>query len=117
MGEKNIWKQLGSAADGSMYLMAHAKTSESFKAKFKSATGSDEVTLGTQQAYDIMNIFAQMISKYGTNSVAVKTALYNIDFDGVSGQIRMDSNGDLIGAKYDVMKVGSGKASKLYVIG
>ena len=95
-----------------MYLTVDSPLSEEFKAKMLAKTGSEQVTVCTPQAYDGLNILAEIIGKVGEKPEAIKNALYKIDYKkGVSAsEIRLDQNGDLVGAEYSVKVVANGKA-------
>jgi branched-chain amino acid transport system substrate-binding protein len=111
--DPKIWSEAGSAGDGVMYVFIFADVSDEFKAKVKAATGSEEVSVGVPQAYDAVKIFAQVMKQVGTDRTAIKDALYDVDFNGVSGRIQFDENGDLKEAKYAVKIAQDGKASVL----
>ena len=50
----------------------------------------------TSQAYDSVGMLLTAIEDAGTTeSAKVKDALYNVDYPGVTGQTKFDSNGDV----------------------
>jgi branched-chain amino acid transport system substrate-binding protein len=55
----------------------------------------------TAQAYDSLGLFAAAAEMAGsTESSAIKDALYEIEYDGVAGLTKFDSNGDAIKSFY-----------------
>lgn len=63
---------------------------------------------GVPQAYDALNILAQTIERVGDDPEKVKDALYETDYQGLSGRIQFDSNGDLLNATYVIKQVQDG---------
>ena len=108
MHDTKIWKTSGSVGEGAMYTLVKSKSPDSFQAKLKSYGG--DTTLCAANGYDTVKVIADVITKVGTDSLAVKNALYNVDHQGMSGRIRLDSNGDLVGAEYEVRIVKNGEA-------
>ncbi|MBI5881355.1 ABC transporter substrate-binding protein [archaeon] len=111
--DPKIWTDAGSAGDGAIYLTPSSPVSDAFKAKLKSTIGLEEVTLGVPQSYDSVKLVAQLMRQFGTDSTVLKDALYDLDYNGVSGRIQFDQNGDFIGAEYDVKIAQDGKTSVL----
>ncbi len=108
--DDTLWEQAASAGDGARFLVPSTPPSEEFDAKMK-AKGI-EASLGTQQGYDNVMILADIFREFGTNPVVVKEALYNVkDYQGFSGVITIDSNGDLEKAVYDVKEANNGVAA------
>lgn len=100
--------------DGMLYTVPVAKESDAFKTKYFAFAGkSDNLPVYASQTYDAVNLLAMIMKKVGTNPEAIKNELYNVkDYEGASGKIGFDQNGDITSAEYQVMKVMSGKASK-----
>ncbi|MBU4285135.1 ABC transporter substrate-binding protein [Patescibacteria group bacterium] len=95
-----LWQELGNLVEGAMYVKVttpeSAKLNE-FQSKFLQKTGSDKVIVCSPQAYDLVKILANALKKAGVNSMAVKDELYKVrDYEGVSGDITFDENGDLL---------------------
>lgn len=64
---------------------------DSYKAKY----GMEPSAL-TSQAYDSVGMLLTAIQKAGnTDTEAVKNALYEVDYPGVTGETKFDSNGDV----------------------
>ncbi len=108
--DDTLWEQASSAGEGARFLVPSTPPSAEFDSKME-AKGI-EASLGTQQAYDNVMILADIFREFGTNPVVVKEALYNVkDYQGFSGIITIDSNGDLADAVYDVKEVNNGEAA------
>ena len=70
-----------------------------------------DITIGSAESYDAMNILAQVMKKVGSDSTDIKNELYKVsNYSGVSGNITFDQNGDLSSANYDVKVVRDGKS-------
>ena len=111
-GDAKIWSGLGQAGEGSMYTSLSTPLTDTFKAAVKAKAGTD-VTDCSAEAYDGLKILAQVMGKVGTNSEAIKNQLYKTVYNGgvSASKIQFDSNGDLIGANYNVEVVHNGVAA------
>ena len=97
-------------ADGVMYTVAAINNPDGFKAKVEVATGM-QTNLGTPLGYDAINVFADIMRKVGTDKQAVRDALAEERYNGISSTvIEFDENGDLKAASYDVKLIKDGKA-------
>ena len=109
--DPKIWQEAGSAAEGMLYSIVDAPMTNEFKAAMRAKTGNDDITVCTPQAYDVVKILAKIIKEKGTSSEAIKNALYSLkEYDGISGKISFDSNGDLKNAKYVIKVIKNGKS-------
>jgi branched-chain amino acid transport system substrate-binding protein len=73
-------------------------------------SGGKEITIGSRESYDAVKILAQVMKKVGTDSSKIKDALYKVEnYQGVSGNISFDKNGDLVSASYDIKVIKEGK--------
>lgn len=100
----------GKAAEGAIYLKPSALVTDDFKSLMKAKTGSEDILVGSSQAYDAVNILIQVMKQVGSDSTKIKDALYQVqNYQGVSGAISFDSNGDLKDANYDVKVITNGK--------
>ena len=109
--DPKIWEDSKEAGEGVRYTMVSADLPESFKSKMRQKTGTDEITLCTPQAYDAVNLVAEVMEKAGTDSAEIKDELYKVgDYNGVSGTIAFDENGDLTTASFITKIVHNGKA-------
>ena len=109
-GDPKVVVGAGYAAEGTMYLIPASVSNVSFDSAFEKATGSKEVTIGSRESYDAVKILAQVMKEVGTNGTKMKNALYKVQgYQGVSGNISFDQNGDLSSASYDIKIVKDGK--------
>ncbi len=89
---------------------SNPKTKE-FIEKYKKRYGVSNLPFGfwTAESYDGVMIIAEALKKYGEDISAIKNYLYNLrDYEGVSGKISIDDNGDGV-RDYKVRIVRSGK--------
>ena len=107
--DTTIPERAGSAADGALHPEVYTPDNPEFKAKIKAYTDSDEITLGTPQAYDALRILVGVMRQVGTDPEDIKDALYRVKYDGVSGKISFDENGDLERAEYTIFEFRDGK--------
>jgi len=90
------------------YSVGKTNSSVEFDAKMKSATGEDQVPICAAQAYDATNMIAQAISSVGTDPDMLADAIRAMKYDGVSGHIEFDQNGDITVAEYSLFKIENG---------
>lgn len=110
-GDPKIISSAGSNAEGIMYTIPVSVSNSTFDSALEKLTNSKEVTIGARESYDAVKILAQVMKEVGTNSTKMKNALYKIQgYQGVSGSISFDQNGDLSSASYDVKIVKDGKS-------
>lgn len=110
--DATIWSEVGTAGEGVMYIIPYSPLDEHFKQAMLEKLGSDEITICSPNAYDAVKILGQVISDVGTDSTAIKDALYQVVYTGgvSSDEIRFDDNGDLVGASYIVKVAKDGVA-------
>jgi branched-chain amino acid transport system substrate-binding protein len=111
-----IFEQAGDAAEGIQYMIPHTEVTDNFRNSFLANYGT-EITVCVTQAYDWGHILGEVISQVGTDPTDIKDALYKVDYNGVSGKIKFDHNGDLKAASYDLKKVVNGAAEVIDIIG
>lgn len=96
----------GSAAEGlivSSVSSGNAEFVSAHKTEFNSEPGPFSA-----QGHDALLALAEAVRKGGANGEAIKNALYQVEFDGASGRIKFDANGDVAG-NYDVYVVQNGQ--------
>lgn len=115
--DNTLWQNVGQPSFKTQFLMPKSETPEDLNANFKARFGQDkEITFCALQAYDVMKIYAKVISEVGDNPEAVKNALYNMpEYQGASGPIEFDQNGDVKKAVYSIMEVQNGEAIEIAV--
>ena len=92
------------------FLIPFSPVSDEFKAKIKAKTGSDQVPIGTANAYDALKIMAQVIAQVGTDPDKIQEAMRTLTYDGASGKIDFDENGDITIASYIIKHMENGSA-------
>ncbi len=109
--DPKTWESVGEAGEGARYLTAYSPENDAFKIKIIGRTGSNEIPVCGPQSYDIVYLVANILKKVGTEGEKIKDELYKIkDYNGVSGVITIDKNGDLEGGSYITKIVKNGKA-------
>lgn len=109
--DPKIWGEAKESGEGAMYLVPNSPGTDEFKAKIEAKTGSKELTACTPQGYDNVYIIADIMKRVGVDSEKIKKELYNVKgYKGISGEISLDINGDLMAADYVTKVVKNGKA-------
>lgn len=80
------------------------------QAKILAISGGTEIPIGTANAYDAVKILSMAIGKAGTNPDALADAIRATQYNGISGQIAFDQNGDLTTPAYQVEQIENGSA-------
>ncbi|MEK6963968.1 MAG: ABC transporter substrate-binding protein [Nanoarchaeota archaeon] len=113
--DPDIHKKAGKAAEGIQWTVTNTPANEVFKNKINAKFGDVDITVATAQAYDAAHILADILRKVGPDAAKIKDELYKVkDYQGVSGTIGFDENGDLLGAKYVVKTIKKGKPEEVY---
>lgn len=102
----DIIKGAGSAADG-MIITSVSIGNVGFITKYHREYNEDPGPFAAQ-AYDAYKAVALVLEQGASTGEEIKKALQNLDFQGASGTINFDSNGDISG-NYDVYLVNNGK--------
>lgn len=112
--DSKIWADTGAAGEGKMWTVVNTPITDAFKEKMN-AVGADEVAVCTPQTYDAMIILADIMKRVGADPEKIKNELYKVKgYEGVSGAITLDSNGDLASASYVTKVDKKGKGEILY---
>lgn len=82
--------------------------SNKFAKNFTTKTGVEAVPVCAPQAYDAVKVLAGALEKVGTNPDKLKDAIRKTNYQGESGQISFDENGDLQNSTYVVKKIQNG---------
>lgn len=99
-GLSNIW-----------YIEAKTGSPEDFNAKILAATGGEQVSICAAQAYDAAFIVIKAIEEVGKDPDMLADKIRSTNYDGVSGHIEFDANGDVTVANYVVKKIENGTAT------
>lgn len=111
-GDTKFIKEADPRAD-IMYVEAANSPTDDFKTKLLAKTGGDQVPTGAPQAYDAMKVLAIAMTSVGLDGDAIQDALRKTDFDGVSGKIKFDQNGDITTASYKIKKIAGGLSTEV----
>lgn len=103
---EDIIKGAGSTADG-MILTSVSIGNVGFITKYRREYNEDPGPFAAQ-AYDAYKAVALVLEQGASTGEEIKKALQNLDFQGASGTINFDSNGDIEG-NYQVYMVRDGK--------
>jgi len=105
-----IAQKAGAAAEGAKFTVAATKQLPTdFLSKMKQKKNGDNVNVYAPRAYDALYIFAKIIGQAGTDSNNVKTALYQLNYQGIAGDYSFDANGDLLLGSFAVKQFKDGK--------
>lgn len=96
----------GAAAEGLIVSSVSSGTSE-FINGYKEVYGTEPGPFAAQ-AYDAFMILAQAVEQGAVTGPEIKNAISGISYEGASGNITFDENGDVTGG-YDVVIVESGE--------
>ncbi|MBW3010977.1 ABC transporter substrate-binding protein [Candidatus Woesearchaeota archaeon] len=111
--DPKIPMETGEAGEGAIYIVPNAPLTDEFKAAMLEKTGKPDVLACTPGAYDAAHIVADIMRRVGTDPAAIKDELYKVEgYEGVSGTVTIDENGDLASANYQVKILRDGKAVK-----
>lgn len=111
-GDPKLWKEV-SGRGNFLYTEPFTPISDDFKAKVLAKTGGEDVPIGTANAYDNVKLIAQVISQVGLDPDKIQEKLRATEYDGVSGHISFDQNGDIETANYIVKKIADGTATEV----
>ena len=96
-----------------LYTEVATPPADEFNAKVLAKTGGEQVSICASQAYDNVKILAQVMSKVGTDPDKMQEELRTISYNGVSGAISFDQNGDITAANYVVKRIANGTATEV----
>lgn len=97
----------GNAADGVLFTdvtSPSGKAFEEFAKKYKAKYNQDADVVSAQ-SYDATLAVIKAIEKAGTDAVKIKDELYKVKFEGASGQIEFDKNGDVNTKNFEKFKI------------
>ncbi len=103
--------QVVSGAEGAVEGLVLASPSDgtkSFSEKFRASYNADPGPYSAQ-AYDALEAIMDSLKDGATTGATIKAKLDTISFNGASGRIKFDGNGD-VGGNYSLFVIKSGKA-------
>lgn len=110
--DTKFWSDVKNSTLTIEFTKALSQPPQEFVQRLLAATGGKEVPLCAPQAYDLTRIMARALQSAGTDPDRFAQAMRATSYDGVSGRIAFDQNGDLTSATYAVYTVGGGTATR-----
>lgn len=109
MYDDTIIKNAPTASEG-LTITSFPTGTKSFKQALQNEYKTTEQLYAAPQAYDAFHAIYKAVKDGARSGEDIKKMLPNIKFDGVSGNISFDMNGDLAGKnyKYDLFQVKNG---------
>jgi len=109
-GDPGIIAVAGKGAEGIIYVYPDEEYSPEFFKSFKKRYKKDP-NIFNALGYDCLNLLALAIGKGGNNGTAIKDELFKVkDYQGASGIITFDKNGDAINRPLQLKTIKEGKA-------
>ena len=87
--------------------------SQDLQQKIFAITGGTDIPVCTANAYDAVKILASAVAKVGTDPDQLAATIRATSYNGVSGQIAFDQNGDDTMAAYVVDQIQNGTAVQI----
>jgi len=110
--DENVIKTSGYAAEGVICAAPHFGLYDK-RAHVRKFVEAYKATYGTEPnvfaayGYDVVSLISSLINQLGYDAEKIKNALYKIQYEGVTGPISFDKNGDL-NAEMDLFVVKNG---------
>jgi len=98
---------MGAVGNG-MTVIAPTTGNQTFLDEYKATYGAEPANATGAQSYDAYMALMRAIKNGATTGDAIRKALPTTDFQGVSGEIKFDSNGDLAGGGYNIFTIKDG---------
>jgi len=113
--DKNFFEKSKELINGVIFAIPNVQANEAFRNKMVSRYGSEgENLLVSGLAYDGLNIIIEALKICGENTSCIRDKLYNTkDYNGVTGSITFDNNGDIINRPYVIKKVIDGAIKEI----
>lgn len=112
-GDPKLWKAV-SGKGNFLFTTPMNSSPDEFRQKVFAKTGGKDIPVCTTNAYDNMKMIAEVLKKVGaTDTDAIQSALRAMKYDGVSGHIEFDANGDVTVANYSVNRMHDGTATEV----
>jgi branched-chain amino acid transport system substrate-binding protein len=108
--DPNLEKAVSGKGTFLFAIPATASLPQDLQKKISAITGGTDMPAGTGPSYDAIKIIAAAIIKTGTNPDRLADAIRATQYDGVSGHIAFDQNGDLTTVAYTVEQIKNGGA-------
>jgi len=112
MKDDSLIKEAGSLMEGKFltYYQTPSTSIRSAWAKEMKEKNGAEPGVFADFAYDVVMAYAQAIQKAGSvDGTAIKTALQGLKYNGVTGEIAFDKDGEVTGGSFSLFTVKNGK--------
>lgn len=96
-----------------LFTQLQTVPTEEFNKKVIAKTGGEEVPVYAATAYDAMYVLANALKVAGTDPDALAETIRGEQYDGVTGRIAFDENGDVTRAGYSVYRIANGSAAEV----
>lgn len=96
-----------------LYSEVKLPDATAFNQKIQERTSADSVPICASQAYDAVYILADALAEAGTDPDDLADAIRSTKYNGVSGHVEFDENGDLKGGSYVVKRVQNGSSTEV----
>jgi branched-chain amino acid transport system substrate-binding protein len=110
--DASVWKAVSGKAD-MLYTEIKTGSTEDFANKVREITKAEQVSIGAAQAYDAVKLSAMVLAKTGLDADKFADELRKSEYQGISGKISFDENGDLKEANYIVKRIENGGATEV----
>jgi len=108
-GDPAIPEALGSAVDGVQFSVPFTPENKEFLTKMEERLNGKDLTVGEQNAYDAVKIVAMLMNQGATTPEQLRDALYAMPpYEGTSGVVAFDENGDLKNPAYSIKEYKDG---------
>jgi len=102
--DSNLAAQTKDFSENKQFIVQHNAYDDTFANKM-----NNNVLLGTPQAYDAINVLSKVIHEIESEETSIiRDYLFEIDYEGQSGHIEFDKEGNIVGAYYDIVQFNNG---------
>lgn len=96
-----------------LYAGSTGNSDQAFQDKYIAKTGEKQVPICAPQAYDAVTALVSAMKQVGTDANKLPDAIRSQNFQGVTGQVSFDSNGDITHVGYVVKRVKDGQVIQI----
>lgn len=113
--DPKIGEELKGKANGAQYsLPANQSLPKDFVENMNSRTGGKELVVYAPRAYDILKSLAEIMKQKGAGPENIKEGLDELkEWKGIADVYSLDTNGDVLSAKYIIKEFKDGKAKEV----
>lgn len=105
-GSEDFIKTSGANAQGCIYMLSKFNEQDQrIRNIMKKLRNHPALPLYTVVAYDTISWLAELIEKYGVDTLAIKRAIKDLDYQGFAARYRFDEYGDLLETEVQAYKI------------